>query len=67
VVDINGEPRSGMPVQWRVVEGDGWLVHTQQVRELETTTDENGLGTVRWRMGSRPGSRRWKSRPGIEA
>jgi hypothetical protein len=54
VVDINGEPRSGVPVEWRVVEGDGWLVHTQQVRVLETMTDENGLAGVRWRMGFAP-------------
>jgi hypothetical protein len=57
VVNIDGEPQSGVTVEWRVVEGGGAILvppserPPSQVPIWESTTDENGLTDAAWRMG----------------
>jgi hypothetical protein len=60
VVNIDGEPQSGVAVEWRVVEGGGAILvppserPPSQVPVWESTTDENGLTDAAWRMGHGP-------------
>src|SRR5512141_2334027 len=46
VVDASGHPLSGVPVEWRVVAGGGW------VDSLQTRTASDGTATVQWTLGT---------------
>jgi hypothetical protein len=52
VVSIDGEPQSGVSVEWRVVEGNGYFQHgLTQIPRLEVATGEDGLAAAQWWVG----------------
>jgi adhesin/invasin len=49
VIDVFGNPASGVPVTWSVLSGDGTL------EEASAVTDASGLASARFRLGGTPG------------
>ncbi len=56
--DVNGNPVAGVPLVWRVDDGDGNLINSG------TSTDGNGTASSFWVLGSAPGRNDASARAG---